>query len=502
MTLQPGQYQLGDVVFGKGTVYPVSSVEVQAYNVQAQDGQLIRSDEIQFGFDSFQPAPVIFEMGVLDFRKLPNMANLTGTATFNDYSSDALSHLALAWRGDYVRNSWGSVTALKFCDQDGRTRVWYGRPRKFQATKKSSKASFYTVHAEFQRADTLCYDENESYIKVGSTSIINRSAGQADAWLRVVGYGPLTHPVIYIGEHVLNLDVQIPSGKAFEVSSYPWSRRAVTSDGVNIASKMIGDTQYLDRLVLPGNSVTSVSWTANEVNKWVPDLKNNSWTETIQNLDFHDLPTTFTTLGGRAVVRLDILNFSGPWITPSRYITAGDYQNPTAIRYNAKTFTSNNQYAEAQLVNASRGRSAIVIMSNTAMTNYAMVEISTGVGNNYLRIRNGSSWNNYGTIRSYWANTYIGGWKESDKVGIGYEPSTKTYSAYLNGEVKCTWVDSSNIVSTGTSNRSQGFLFDMDGNLLTQGVGFKNISAYDRAQVLSNVGDVYVLWRNAYPSVL
>lgn len=502
MTLQPGQYQLGDIVFGKGTIYPVSSIEIQAYNVQAQDAQLIRSDEMQFGFDSFQPAPIIFEMGVLDFRAIPNMANYVGTGTYNDSSYDALQHLALAWRGDYVRNSWGSVTGLKFCDRDGRVRVWYGRPRKFQATKKSDKSEFYTVHAEFQRVDTLCYDETESSMQVGvgETNVINRSAGQADTWFRVVGYGPLDHPVIGIGESLIDLDANIPAGTAFEISSYPWSRRAVTSDGVNIASKLIGETQYLDRLILRGNAATSVNWTANQRNTWEPDLNNNSWSEPIQNLPFSNLPSSFTTLGGKAFVRLDELNFAGAWVKPARYIASANMQEQTAIVYNAKQFTSSSQYAEAQLVNPTVGRSAIVIMSSSNMSNYAMVEISTGPTNNYLRIRNGTAWNSYGTIRSYWKNTSVGGWKESDKVGIGYDPATSKFTAYLNGEEKCSWVDSTHIVST--SNRYQGFIFDMDGNLLKLGIGFRNIVAYDKALVQPAIGDVYVLWRNAYPSAL
>lgn len=268
MTLQPGQYQIGDVVFGKGTALPVSMVDIQAYNIQAQDSQLIRSDEIQFGFDSFQPAPIIFELGVLDFRALPNMSNLVGTASFTA-GSNALSAFALAWRGDALRTSWGSVTPLKYCDRDGNVRVWYGRPRKFQASKRSNKGSFYVVHAEFQRADTLCYDETETIASIGGSGVtITRPADQADTWLRVVGSGPVTHPVITIGSNTVDLDLTIASGKQYEVSSYPWSRRAVTSDGVNISASLIGSTQYLDRLILPGGASTHVQGPSNTFIMW------------------------------------------------------------------------------------------------------------------------------------------------------------------------------------------------------------------------------------------
>lgn len=487
-------------------MYPVNSVEVQSYNVQAQDSQLVRSDEMQFGFDSFQPAPIIFEMGVLDFRAIPNMQGLDGTATFGtDATNQALNKLAYAWRGDSVRSSWGQMMALKYCERDGRVLVWYGRPRKFQASKRSSKSNYFTVHAEFQRADTLCYEDTENVISIQKTAdptFVTLSDGQANSWLRIIGYGPLTRPVITIGDQQVDLDISVAQGEAFEINSYPWSRRAIKSDGTNLSARLIGDTQYLDRLVLPANRSTPVRWTSNEINTFVPWLGNVSWSETIQDLPLHSLPTSFTTLGGKAVVRFDFFNvgsYAFPWIQPSKYIAAGMFQNATGILYNKKSFATNNQYCEAQMVEPTLGRSAIVIMSNTGMTNYAMLEITTGFNNNYLKIRNGTAWNGYGQVRASWQKTGLIGWRETDKVALSYDPSTKKYSAWLNGEEKCYWIDSTDIVSTGSSNRSIGFLFDMDGNLLTQGVGFKNILAYDRATVPAPVGQVYLLWRNAYP---
>lgn len=507
--LLPGQYQIGDVIFGRNTVYPVTSVEVQGYNIQAQDSQMIRSDELQFGFDSFQPAPIIFEMGVLDFQTIPNMDGFTGNVAFDGSAMDqALNKLAQAWRGDNVRNSYGNMMQLKYCERDGSVRVWYGRPRKFQASKRSMKSNYMTVHAEFQRVDTLCYDDPETAVALlrSDTPVyINRVEGQAPSWLRIVGYGPLTHPVITIGDQQVELDITVADGEAFEVNSYPWSRRAIKSDGTNISAKLIGTTQYLDRLVLPANSITPVRWTSNDVRTWVPDLSNESWSESIQELNLYTLPSSFTSLGGKAVVRFDALNFGStafPWVTPSRYLAAGMFANTSAILYNKKTFASNNQYCEATLVEPAAGRSAIVIMSNDAMTNYVMLEVTGGIlpGTRYLNIRNGTAWNSFGTVRASWQNPSLIGWSETDKVAIGYNPSAQKYSAYFNGTEVCSWVDSGGVVSTGSSNRKQGFIFDMDGNLLTQGVGFKNILAYDRATVPAPVGEMVLLWRNAYPA--
>lgn len=488
---------------------------MQGYNIQAQDSQLIRSDEIQFGFDSFQPAPIIFEMGVLDFNAIPNMQGLVGSATFStDATNQAVNRLAQAWRGEGVRQSWGEMMPLKCCERDGRVVVFYGRPRKFQVSKRSLKSSHMTVNAEFQRADTLCYSDTENItqiLKSDNPTYITRSGAESDTWLRIVGYGPLTRPVITIGSQQVDLDISVAAGEAFEVNSYPWSRRAIKSDGTNICAKLVGDTQYLDRLTLPANTSTPVRWTSNELNTWVPDLNNSAWSETIQDMptstfgQYYKLPSTFTTIAGMPVVRFDALNFGSfrfPFLTPSKYLSGPVLGGTAAVLYNAKTYTSNIQYCEAQIVEPFSGRSGIVIMSNSTMTNYVMLEVTSGPGANYLRIRNGSAWNAHGSIRASWQNTNFFGWLETDKIAIAssYSGGQYTYTAYLNGSAKCSWTDSSAIVSTGASNRMQGFIFDLDNNLTKQGTGFKNIIAYDKAVVPAQYGSIYVMWRNAYPS--
>ena len=509
LPLSPGQYQIGDLKFGRGTVYPVTSCEIQGYDVNAQDGQLIRSDEVQFGFDSFKPAPIIFEMGVLDFRAIPNVQPFVGSATFStDAMDNAVDKLATAWRGDGVRNSWGQMMPLRYCDRNGKVKVWYGRPRKFQATKSSLKSNYYTVHAEFQRADTLCYDDDESIVEIlksaDPTQVVRgTSDGFAPSWLRIVGYGPLTHPVITVGTQQIDLDIAIGAGEAFEANSYPWSRRAILSDGTNVSAKLIGDTQYLDRLQLPAMASTPVRWTANELTTWVPALDNQAWSEIINDTQLHKLPNTFDTIHGKAVVRFDLFNFGGTnfpwnWLTPSKYIGSGLFGSTAAILYNAKKYSTADQYCEAKIVEPHLGRSAMVIMSNTTMTSFAMLEVQSGPFNNWLKIRTGTGWGTYSSVRASWQNTDLLGWRETDVIGFRFDSATKTYKAYLNGVEKCSWADSGVIVPTGGSNRSQGFIFDLDGNLITQGTGFKDILCYDRATVLAPVGQVFLLWRNAH----
>ena len=483
-------------------MYPVTSVEIQSYNVQAQDSQIIRSDEMQFGQDSLTPAPIVFEIGVLDFKGIPNAEALAGR-TFNDEPLKRnLNTLGVAWRGDNVRHNWGALSALKFCERDGRVLVWYGRPRKFQQTKRSAKSSHFTVNAEFQRADTLVYSDTENGIEVlkGDTpSIINRINGEARSWLRIVGYGPLTNPVITIGEQQVELDITLEEGEAFEVSSYPWQRRAITNDGQNIAAKLIGDTQYLDRLQLPPAGIpTPVRWTSGEINTWVPALGTQNWVESIDGVNNLNLPNTFTTIGGKVVVRFDLFN---PEFA-EKFLGGAMLGTTSACLYNKKTYSGRNQYCEAKIVEPWGGRSGIVIMSNPTMTNYVVLEVVSGPFNNWLRIRTGTAYNAYSAVRAEWQNTDLFGWRETDVVAIEsvYDSGTgdTTYYAYLNGDEKCSWVDSGNVVSTESTNRSQGFIFDMSGNLLSIGTGFKDILAYDTDTVAAPVGQIYVMWRDAY----
>ena len=179
---------------------------------------------------------------------------------------------------------------------------------------------------------------------------------------------------------------------------------------------------------------------------------------------------------------------------------AAVFANKTAILYNAKQFNTNKQYSEARIVEPQRGKSAIVIMSNTAMTNYACLIVESSASGRFLRIASGTSPTNV-TVRASWQKTGLLGWQETDDVAINYNPDTSTYTGYLNGEAKVTWVDSGKIVGTGDDNRSQGYLFDIDGNLLTAGVGFAKLLSYDQSVVAAPVGKVFLMWRDAWGAI-
>lgn len=512
--LLPGQYQLGNTIFGKYTNIKVENFDPQSYNVTAQDMQQNRSDEIGFGIDSLQAQPITMRLSVLDNRVLPSMTGYTGLTLppgFDLRGQETLDRLGAEWKSNDMRSNWGAAKPLFCCGRDGVTRVVYGRPRKFKQTKRSESSEGWSVDAEFMRLDTLCYREDETVMEImpgAAPTYAERTEGNAPAWLRIYGEGPITHPIVTIGDQQVELDMTIAEGEAFEVSSYPWRRRSIDSNRRNLGALLIGETQYLDRLILPPNTRTPVRWTSSGVNTWTPALGTQAWSESIDNLDSFNLSSAFATIGGKVVVALDLLNFgnpSFPWLDmPQKFIRNALLESTSAVRYDKDQFSSARQYCEAKLVNPINGRSGIAIMSNDAMTNYVVGEVKTAIGGNYLRIRTGTAYNTYSSVRAEWQNTAPLGFSETDTVGIGFDPDAGagTFRMYLNGDEKCSWEDTGNVVNR--ANRKQAFIFDMDGDLLTTGVGFKDIIAYDFPDSGGPpvTGKIFVAWRDAWDVII
>jgi hypothetical protein len=86
-------------------------------------------------------------------------------------------------------------------------------------------------------------------------------------------WSSLAHPIINFGDRQIELDTThpdlatvypsgiIPAGVGVEISSYPWERRVVDSNGISLASYIVTDRPYLDTIRFPYNSPTVISWT-------------------------------------------------------------------------------------------------------------------------------------------------------------------------------------------------------------------------------------------------
>ena len=271
MGLSPYQYQLGSVVFGRNTQIPISKVEPQPYQVNNQDFQVERTDENRFGIDTLAPGSLVFTMAVLENFVLESMADFsTVMPVFDDLFAargSLLPQLAKEWKGNDVRPFWGATKPLLCCDGFGVIRRIYGRPGKFvYAPRYNDNTLWIDVQAEFRRADTYAHNDTEFYIGPiapdAPAEPAARDDGDADSWVRVLIYGPATHPIITYGGNTIELNVTVNAGVILEVSSYPWQRRVVDTEGFNWRAQVIGATKYLDQIKFLAGDEIPISWTA------------------------------------------------------------------------------------------------------------------------------------------------------------------------------------------------------------------------------------------------
>lgn len=279
--MNPYQYQLQNILFGRGTDMPISKVDLQPYNVNNQDFQVIRTDETRFGIDTLVPAPIVFTMAVLENYNLNLFAAEEGVDVLIDNLIDrgsVLSTLANVWKAKDTRAVWGATIPLLFCNTDGTILRIYGRPGKFQYVPRvNDRSSWIDIQAEFRRADTYAHSDDEYYvadpdnIEIGMAPgaapvLAARGPGDADSWVRFLFTGPMTHPLVTYGDNTLELNTTIPEGVTVEVSSYPWARRVVDSNGLSRRAEVIGDTLYLDQIIFPAEETIPVSWTCSDSN--------------------------------------------------------------------------------------------------------------------------------------------------------------------------------------------------------------------------------------------
>lgn len=262
--LRPYQWQIGDLVFGRGTMYPLLGTVIGSYNVNNQDFQVPLADEVRMGQDSFQAGPITFTIGVIDNAPMPHLAgHLPETLTAK--SSKLLPALQKEWKAEEIKQQWGALKPLTYCDGYGVARQIYGRPRKFTYTPKRQGSQFHKVTAEYARVDTLSYTEQEygAALAVNAAPVYyTRDGGDAASWFRVVFTGPAVNPFAIVGECEIQLQYTIPAGVRVEVNSYPWSRRIIDSNGLNLRTTLIGNTRYLDQLQIPAEAPIPMSWTA------------------------------------------------------------------------------------------------------------------------------------------------------------------------------------------------------------------------------------------------
>ena len=484
--LGKSQYQIDDIVFGRDTNMPVSKVEIQPWNVNNEDFQIIHSDETRFGIDNLTPAPIVFTMAVLNNWALENMPASAGGPVPPGLLYQArtlLGKLSNAWKATSTRQTWGAMKMILFVDTDGVRRRVYGRPGKFQHGPVE-KNEWVDVQAEFRRADTFAYKDNEMVIEVGfntDPTVIHRTEGDAPAWFRVLFYGPLTDPTVTVGKLTIELDLDIPSNAIVEVSSYPWMRRIVDSNGLNWRAALIGSSQYLDQLQIPPDEDVVLRWTDHTLSTWTSLDSNVQPT----NFDFLDMFNLGVTGAWHTLLGVPIWGYSIP---NGGYLFAPF--GTCAIIDELHTYQTSSQFIQTTIADVWRGATTVCFKADNALANFAGFQIVKAMGiseiiggstdQDRLRLVTGGLGTAYNILYEY--DVPAPGLHSGNTVAAAYDSNTDLMYLYLNG----VEISPANGVSCGgflTGDDShQGFVLNMEdgvGGQITFGVGLNNTIGYD-----------------------
>lgn len=286
------------LVFGKvGTPYfTMEHPQITAGDDRFGDVDLEREDGIVFGEDYAGGKTILFELGVQTWNNAnPHLAG-----------ADALEVLEQTWRSSAYRSSPTKHAVLRSRAVPGRTRIAYGRPRRYsEATSRLSHRGFSTVLCDFQTIDGKWYDEIEQTQTVKLTFkssggfkspiktpirteppavAITRDVvvqGTVPAWPVITINGPVTDAVATLGPLSLVFKGQLLAGESMTFDPRPWSRGVLRQDGANLAGQIGFDTQPMRQFQLPpgthafgflgfdssGTSTATVSW-RNAYTRW------------------------------------------------------------------------------------------------------------------------------------------------------------------------------------------------------------------------------------------
>ncbi len=193
---------------------------------------------------------------------------------------DAVGALRAAWRADAVRTRPGQVAELHR-GHSGRTRVMYGRPRRFAiAGSQHTRKGYTSVVCDFQGADDLFYDTDEQVARVDLTSQVEGGllspltaplsttaltssqtsitvGGNAPTWLIVEFWGPTSSPYLEVlGRFNVGMRTSFAPGVYGRLDSRPWVRTALRSDGASLGSVFTRDSVSLPFMRLDPGSYT------------------------------------------------------------------------------------------------------------------------------------------------------------------------------------------------------------------------------------------------------
>lgn len=262
-TLREGQWQIEDLVFGTGTIFPLATFPDISYGgVDDQDKERPRGAGIVFGRDRYKANIITFE-----------------GAVWSEYLDDDLQWLAKWWRGNSARSTPNQSMVLKYCFE-GKQRQVYGRPRQFSPIPTPAPREWINFQCDFQCIDDKFYSQEEFHAHAGinpsslgglysplvaplqtvgtssSTAGEFESGGSTEAWLRAVIQGPIDKPSFELIDEVEGWRQNMPrtslnfDQKAI-IQSMPWDRKVVDERGVSLGGAFDQQSRKLSELWLP-----------------------------------------------------------------------------------------------------------------------------------------------------------------------------------------------------------------------------------------------------------
>lgn len=177
-------------------------------------------------------------------------------------------------------------------------------------------------------------------------------------------------------------------------------------------------------------------------------------------------------------------NFNRPAIGPSWTSVAGtlaisDGRVQTETR-SAGLYTqahpATDKHGAAVTVNTKfAGRAMVVVSSNAAMTNFAALEIYTGLfGDDAVRLVTGSS-PTLTVVHDSVDMTINDNWC----FAIRYDPDTNEFIGFKNAEEILRWEDENHVVEHGEDHRFCGIVSNVDGTFFARGFGLTDFTYYD-----------------------
>jgi hypothetical protein len=200
----------------------------------------------------------------------------------------ALSDIESAWDPESLRDDPADISVLRYAI-NGRTRVVYGRPRRFSAPpKKTIHTGKINITCDFERADLLHYEDTENSVVLGigastvggfptpwitpvtssptTVPAVNtfNVFGTQPTWAMIDFTGTQTNPWIQVSPWRAELVLSFPVGQTITMDPRPWVQAVYYGTGAHVGGLLTSQTRMTKMLLTPGAHTASYGVAASD----------------------------------------------------------------------------------------------------------------------------------------------------------------------------------------------------------------------------------------------